>query len=159
MERDASAAGTVAHATTAEDAPPGGMSLAAVALHVGDLPKSVTFYRALLGLRESDLGTPTAALLFNDDGFQLYLRAVGHRAPHPLGAIGVQCVVWSASDVHELRRCEEWLKAHRAYAQTMTSDDITWVEGRDPNHLPVMVTYPRPGLAVHHRILSRIYAL
>jgi catechol 2,3-dioxygenase-like lactoylglutathione lyase family enzyme len=136
-----------------------GMALAAVVLYVLDLPASVAFYRSLLQLQEGELGTPTAALLFNPAGFQLYLRAVGRQAPHPLGAVGTQCVVWAAPTAADLKRCEGWLKAQQAHVQTLTADGITWVEGRDPSHVTVMVTYPRPGEAVHHRILTRIYAL
>lgn len=140
-------------------APETGMAPAAVVLYVLDLQASVTFYRALLQLQEGELGTPTAALLFNPEGFQLYLRSVGHQASHPLGSVGTQCVIWAAPSASELKRCEEWLKAQQAYVQTVTDDGITWVEGRDPSHVTVMVTYPRPGQAVHHRILPRMSAL
>ncbi|MEU3375430.1 VOC family protein [Streptomyces sp. NPDC006660] len=134
------------------------MTLGAVVLYVCDLQESVTFYRALLGLQESDWGTTTAALLFNPEGFQLYLRSVGIQAAHALGAVGTQFVVWAAPSSTALKRCEEWLKEQKAHIHTGTADGITWVEGRDPSHLPVMVTYPRSGQAVHHQILARIYA-
>lgn len=159
MGRDASAERTVTNpSSTAEAVTPGGMTLGAVVLYVFDLQESVTFYRALLELRQSEQGTPTAALLYNADGCQLYLRSVGRRAPHPLGAVGAQWVAWAAPSTTALERCEEWLKAHSAHVRTRTADGVTWVEGRDPNHVPVMVTYPRPGQAAHHQVLARVYA-
>ncbi|MEZ0094381.1 hypothetical protein [Streptacidiphilus sp. EB129] len=100
----------------------------------------------------------TAALLAGSDGSQLYLRSVGPRAPHVVGGIGVQCVIWTATSLPELRRCEESLKRRDAHTATRSAEDFEWVEGRDPNGVPVMVSYPGPEQAIRHQIISRVYA-
>lgn len=134
-----------------------GVRLASVVMFVHDLDVSVAFYRALLGM-EVTVRSPTAALLVSVDDFQLYLRAMGPGATRALGAAGVQYVIWTATDEEDLRRCEALLRDASAHVHTQTGDGFTLVEGRDPNGVPVMVTYPGPDLAVRHRIMARIYA-
>ena len=134
-----------------------GMRLTSVVLYVFELKRSVSFYQELLGL-EVTVENPTAALLVGADGSQLYLRAVGPRAPHPTGAIGVQCSVWTAPSEAELNRCEQVLKRLNAHTTTHVAEGFSWVEGRDPNGVPVMVSHPGPGQAIRNQIISRIYA-
>ncbi|QMU74009.1 VOC family protein [Streptacidiphilus sp. P02-A3a] len=126
-------------------------------LYVFDLDESVGFYRELLGL-EVTVANPTAALLVGGDGSQLYLRSVGPRAPHQTGGIGVQCSVWTAPSEAELKRCEQVLKRLNAHTTTHVAEGFSWVEGRDPNGVPVMVSHPGPGQAIRNQIISRIYA-
>ena len=135
----------------------GGMRLTSVVLYVFDLDESVGFYRELLGL-EVTVENPTAALLVGADGSQLYLRSVGPRAPHTIGGIGVQCSVWTAPSEAELKRCEQVLKKLNAHTTTHVAEGFSWVEGRDPNGVPVMVSHPGPGQAIRNQIISRIYA-
>ena len=134
-----------------------GMRLTSVVLYVFDLEQSVSFYQELLGL-EVTVDNPSAALLVGGDGSQLYLRAVGPHAPHPIGGIGVQCSVWTAPNEAELKRCEQVLKRLNAHTTTHVAEEFSWVEGRDPNGVPVMVSHPGPGQAIRHQIISRIYA-
>jgi catechol-2,3-dioxygenase len=142
---------------TAPTAPNGSMRLTSVVLYVFDVERSVNFYQELLRL-EVAVQNATAALLVGADGSQLYLRSVGPRAPHPTGAIGVQCTVWTASSESELTRCEQVLKRMNAHTTTHVAEGFSWVEGRDPNGVPVMVSHPGPGQAIRHQIISRIYA-
>ncbi|MEV0150696.1 MULTISPECIES: VOC family protein [unclassified Nonomuraea] len=133
------------------------MQLASVVMFVRELDVSVDFYRRLLGM-EVAVRSPTAALLVNADGLQVYLRAVGANATRSLGGVGVQYVIWTAADEEDLWRCERFLKEAKAHVYTRTGDGFTLVEGSDPNGVPVMVAYPGPDVAVRTRIMTRVYA-
>jgi catechol 2,3-dioxygenase-like lactoylglutathione lyase family enzyme len=137
--------------------PGGGMRLMSVVLYVFELERSVAFYQKLLGLKLT-VESAGAALLTGGDGSQLYLRSVGPRAPHTTGGIGIQCSVWTAPSEAELQRCEKVLKELNAHTTTHVAEEFSWVEGRDPNGVPVMVSHPGPGKAIRHQIISRIYA-
>ncbi|QMU80417.1 VOC family protein [Streptacidiphilus sp. PB12-B1b] len=126
-------------------------------LYVFDLAQSVAFYRELLGMAVT-VENASAALLVGADGSQLYLRSVGPRAPHTIGGIGIQCSVWTAPSEAALKRCERVLKELNAHTTTHVAEGFSWVEGRDPNGVPVMVSHPGPGQAIRHQIISRIYA-
>lgn len=134
----------------------GGRLISAV-MFVHDLDSSVAFYRRLLGMRVT-VSTETAALLVGQAGSQLYLRSMGPDAPHPLGSVGVQYLIWIAADEEDLNRCERFLKDAGVHVATQTHDEFKFVEGRDPNDVPVMVTYPGPDQAERREILARIYA-
>ncbi|MEP7157799.1 MAG: VOC family protein [Chloroflexota bacterium] len=82
--------------------PRGGPGLSTTVMFVHDLDASITFYRGLL-MMDVTIQEPSAALLVNASSVQLYLREMGPRARHFLGAIGVQYVIWTASDVEDLR--------------------------------------------------------
>jgi catechol 2,3-dioxygenase-like lactoylglutathione lyase family enzyme len=134
-----------------------GTRLATAVMFVNALESSVSFYRELLGM-EVKARDESAALLVSGDGFQLYLRDKGKRASHSLGSVGVQYVIWAAADEESLRRCERFLKDGSAHVTTQDVAGFTLVEGRDPNGLPVMITYPGPALVERHKIMSRIYS-
>ncbi|WP_327233922.1 VOC family protein [Streptomyces sp. NBC_01317] len=134
------------------------MKLASCVLYVFDLDESASFYRDLLGL-EVSLRTTTAALMVDgSSGCQLYLRALGSNAPHTLGGIGLQCMIWTAADAEELRRCEEVLRKRDAHVTTGHAEGFDWVEGRDPSDVPVMVSHPGPDEVPRQEIITRIYA-
>lgn len=133
-----------------------GVRLASAVMFVGDLEPSVRFYCELLNMNVTVRGN-AAAPLGNPDGFQLYLRSVGPNAQHALGEI-VQYVIWTAHDPEDLRQCERFLRNAGGHVRTQSADGFTLVEGRDPSHLPVVITYPGPDEAVRHEIMSRIYS-
>jgi catechol-2,3-dioxygenase len=133
------------------------MKLESCVLYVFDLDESASFYRDVLGL-EVSLRTTTAALMVDGSGDQLYLRALGSNAPHTLGGIGLQCMIWTAADAEEMRRCEEVLRKRDAHVTTGHAEGFDWVEGRDPSDVPVMVSYPGPGEVARQEIITRIYA-
>ncbi|MFD5112928.1 VOC family protein [Streptomyces sp. NPDC058391] len=136
-----------------------GPRLASVVMFVQDLDSSVDFYRELLKMRVTVRST-TAALLVGTDGTQLYVRAVGPGADHPLGAIGIQYVIWTADSRDDLRRCERVLKDRSALvlASEQAADGLAEVEGRDPSGLPILVAYPGPEDTARHQIMPRVYA-
>ncbi len=130
--------------------------LASAVMFVGELERSVSFYRELLAL-EVTARDNTAALLVSPDGFQLYLRSMRIGAYHPLGNIGIQYVIWTADGEEDLRRCEQVLRAQSGSVTRQTVDGYTVVEGRGPDGVPVVVTYPGPDELPRHRIRQRIY--
>src|SRR5579872_813695 len=132
-----------------------GAQIGSAVMFVQDLGRSVSFYREVLGLEVVDR-TPTAALLIRD-GAQLILRSMGSGATHPLGGVGVQYVIWTAADEADLERCERTLKDLSAYRDSRASGQAMAVEGRDPDDIVVMVTYPGPDQLPLHELPVRIY--
>jgi catechol 2,3-dioxygenase-like lactoylglutathione lyase family enzyme len=133
-----------------------GARIDSVVIFVHDLGRSVSFYRDVLALEVADR-SPTAALLISGGRTQLILRAMGRDALHPLGSVGVQYVIWTADGPDDLNRCERELKQRSAHLDTRTSEQVTVVEGRDPDDIVVMITYPGPDQAPLHELPVRIY--
>jgi len=134
-----------------------GIRLSGAVMFVRNLDRSVSFYRELLGLEVTDT-SPTAALLVNDDGSHLVLRAFGQNAPHALGSIGPQYLTWTMASKDDLDQRAEILRRHSAYRETRTESGITVVEGRDPDDLVVMLVYTGPAMSSMRRLPARIYA-
>ena len=134
-----------------------GIRLSGAVMFVRNLDRSVTFYRDLLGLEVTDT-SPTAALLVNEDGTHLVLRAFGQNAPHALGSIGPQYLTWNTESKAHLDQLTDKLRRHSAYRETRTEGTITVVEGRDPDDLVVMLVYAGPGRSPMRRLPARIYA-
>jgi catechol 2,3-dioxygenase-like lactoylglutathione lyase family enzyme len=133
-----------------------GARLDSVVMFVHDLNRSVSFYSDVLKLHVADRSA-TAALLIGGKRSQLILRAMGRGAEHALGGVGVQYVIWTADDPGDLTRCEKALKDRSAWRDTRTTEHVTAVEGRDPDDIVVMITYPGPDQAPLHELPVRIY--
>jgi len=125
-------------------------------MFVHDLGRSVDFYADVLALEAADR-SPTAALLTSPGGAGLILRAMGQTAPHPLGSVGVQYVVWTAAGEEDLARCERALTGRGAHRGTRSNGGQTVVEGRDPDDIVLMVTYPGPDQMPMRKLPVRIY--
>lgn len=132
------------------------LRLASAVMFVRDLERSIRFYRELLALQIS-VQENTGALLVSPDGFQLYLRSMGPRAHHSLGNIGIQYLIWTAEDEDDLHRCEEVLRAWSGSVRRLAVDGFVVVEGRGPDGIPVLVTYPGPDEVPRQQILRRFY--
>jgi len=133
-----------------------GARLDSAVMFVQNLDRSVSFYTELLALKVADR-SPTAALLISGARSQLILRAMGSGAVHSLGGVGVQYVIWTAADDEDLDRCERVLKKLSAYRETRTSGPAKAVEGRDPDDIVVLITYPGPDRLPLHELPVRIY--
>ena len=133
-----------------------GARLSSVVIFVHNLDRSVDFYTDILGLKVVDHST-TAALLNNPAGTQLVLREMGPGVSRPLGAVGVQYVVWTADGKEDLDRCEQALRGRAAHRETRSHDGVTVLEGRDPDDIKLIVTYPGPEEIPLHRLPARIY--
>jgi catechol 2,3-dioxygenase-like lactoylglutathione lyase family enzyme len=132
------------------------LRLASAVMFVHELERSVRFYSELLAL-EVAVQENTAALLVSPDGFQLYLRSMRSGAHHPLGNVGIQYLIWTADGEDDLRRCEQVLRAWSNNVTRQTVDGFTVVEGRGPDGVPVLVTYPGPDEVPRQKILGRFY--
>ena len=133
-----------------------GARLSSVVMFVHDLDRSVKFYTGILGLEVAD-HSPTAALLNNATGTQLVLRAMGRGADRALGSVGVQYVVWTAAGKADLDRSERVLREHGAHRQTRVHGVVSVVEGRDPDDIVLIITYPGPDEVPLHELPPRIY--
>jgi catechol 2,3-dioxygenase-like lactoylglutathione lyase family enzyme len=125
-------------------------------MFVQDLGRSVSFYTEVLAMEVADHSV-TAALLISAAGTQLVLRAMGSSAAHALGSVGVQYVIWTAAGDDDLRRCQQALERRSAYIDTRTSGRVAVVEGRDPDNITVMISYPGPDQVPLTELPVRIY--
>jgi catechol 2,3-dioxygenase-like lactoylglutathione lyase family enzyme len=130
--------------------------LSTAVMFVHKLDASVHFYREVLRM-EVTVRESSAALLVNAGSFQLYLREMGPRSSHLSGAIGVQYVIWTASSSEDLDRFERVLNEHCRRVVKQVIDGVTFIEGRDPDGVPVVITYPGPDQAARHAIMRRVY--
>src|SRR6516164_10435803 len=128
-----------------------GARLGGVVMFVHDLDRSVEFYTDVLALEAADR-SPTAALLNSPAGAGLILRAMGQTAPHPLGSVGVQYVVWTAAGEEDLARCERAMAGRGAHRDTRRNGGVTVVEGRDPDDMVLMIAYPGPDQVPLHKL-------
>jgi catechol 2,3-dioxygenase-like lactoylglutathione lyase family enzyme len=133
-----------------------GPRLSTAVMFVHKLDASVHFYREVLRM-EVTVREPSAALMVNSGSFQLYLREMGPRSPHLSGAIGIQYVIWTASSSEDLDRFERVLNEHCRRVVKQVIDGVTFIEGRDPDGVPVVITYPGPDQAARHAIMRRVY--
>ena len=133
-----------------------GARLGSAVMFVRDLDASVAFYADVLALELADRSA-TAALLTSAGGAALILRAMGRGAERALGTIGVQYVAWTAADPEDLERCEAALAGRGAHRDTRRSDEVTVVEGRDPDDVVLLVIYPGPDQAPLRALPVRIY--
>ena len=133
-----------------------GPRLSTAVMFVHELDASVAFYSEVLEM-EVTVRESSAALLVNAGSFQLYLREMSPRTPHFLGAIGVQYVIWTASSSGDLDRCERVLNEHCRHVTRHVVDGITFIEGKDPSGVPMVITYPGPDQAARHAIMERVY--
>jgi len=83
---------------------------------------------------------------------------LGETAPHPLGSVGVQYVVWTAAGEEDLARCERALRDRGAHRGNRSDGGLTVVEGRDPDDIVLMVTHPGPDQLPLRELPVRIYA-
>ena len=58
----------------------------------------------------------------------------------------------------ELERFRAALEAEGSYVGSFTEDDVTFVEGRDPDGLRVVVAYPGPRAHPRSVVGSRFYS-
>ncbi len=130
--------------------------LASVAVFVSDLTRSMAFYQPLLRYTIT-VSEVDAALLTGPDGSQLYLHQVSDGSMRRDDGVGVQWVSWTAGGPDDLDRCADVLKERGGYVRRDIVEGINVLEGRDPDGLPVLITYPGPDEAARHLINSRVH--
>jgi predicted transcriptional regulator len=129
--------------------------LASVVVFVSDLARSLGFYQPLLRYTIT-VNDADAALLTGPDGSQLYLHQVSDGSARRDDGVGVQWAAWTAGGPEDLDRCTEVLKKRNAYVRRDIIESIDILEGRDPDGLPVLITYPGPDQTPRHLIDPRI---
>lgn len=134
-----------------------GFRLGAAVVFVRNLERAVGFYSEVLGLVLVDQ-SPTAALLGEDGGPQLVLRSAGENAPHPLGSVGVQYLVWLTDSRAELDGRADLLRKRSAYRETYAVGEAVTVEARDPDDLVLMLVYREAGQPGLRSLPARVYA-
>ena len=117
--------------------------IASSVMFVTELDRSEAFYCDVFGC-EVAIRNPDAALLLAPGGFQLYLIERGSRAQHPLEGIGLQYLMWSTESAEALEHIEKVLKDHGVHTSTRTSGGVTFVGGRDPDGIRVVIAHPSP---------------
>jgi catechol 2,3-dioxygenase-like lactoylglutathione lyase family enzyme len=130
--------------------------LASVVMFVADLDRSVRFYSDILAL-QTTIRNDTAALLVGPDGSQLYIRAMGDRATHAVSSVGPQYVLWTAESQADLSTCEAILRKWPGRVTVTDEGGFMLLEGRDPDDIPIIITFPGPDEIARQRIISRIY--
>ncbi len=75
---------------------------------------------------------------------------------NPLGGVGVQYVIWSAPDRESLDQVEDALKELGTHTRTWSFQEVAVVEGRDPSHIPFLVTFPGPERAPRQEIITSL---
>jgi catechol 2,3-dioxygenase-like lactoylglutathione lyase family enzyme len=132
------------------------MRLSSAVVFVRDLDRAVEFYRQLLDL-EITMTTGEAVLLSADDADHLVLRGF-ENATRASGSLGVQYLIWTARDRQDLDRCAQVLQTWNAHVSTLTEDDITIVEGHDPDRTPILVTFPAGPGRGWTRLPTRVFS-
>jgi hypothetical protein len=117
----------------------------------------VEFYRDVFAC-DAMIHDPDAALLLAPDGFQMYLIARGTKAQHPSGGLGLQYLIWTADSSTSLERLEHALKARGSHTGTHTSGEVTFVAGRDPDGIRVVVVHPSPTELPRSVVGPRFYS-
>ena len=112
-------------------------------IFVSDLDRSVGFYRDVFAC-EVAIHDPEAALLLAPGGFQIYLIGHGARTPHASGGIGPQCLIWAVNSADDLHLLEQALRDHGRFTDTYTSGGVTFVAGRDPDGIRILMAHPGP---------------
>lgn len=113
-------------------------------LYVSELDRSVNFYRDLFEC-EVTLRSAEAALLLTAEGFQLYIIERGkHAQRHPSG-LGYHLLVWATESHQGLERLQQTLQEMGSYVDIHKAGDVTFVEGRDPDGLRVIIAHPDPA--------------
>jgi catechol 2,3-dioxygenase-like lactoylglutathione lyase family enzyme len=131
--------------------------VASSVLFVSELDRSVTFYRDVFGC-EVTLRSDDAALLLTPGGFQLYIIERGKRAERHPGGLGHHLLMWATESAQGLEYFEQALKDAGRYTGTHTAGDVTFVEGRDPDGLRVVIAHPDPAQRPRSIFDSHLYS-
>jgi catechol 2,3-dioxygenase-like lactoylglutathione lyase family enzyme len=131
-------------------------TVASTVIRVSELERSVNFYCDVFLCRVA-LRDSHTALLLTPDGFQIYLSAKGPSRRATASAVGVQYLMWATDNESELERIAHRLRAHDLATYTHTENGVTFVEGSDPDHGRVIVSYPSPQRHPREFISTRFH--
>ena len=112
-------------------------------IFVSDVDRSVDFYRDVFAC-EVTIRKPQAALLLAPGGFQIYLIGRSARTPHPSGGIGPQYLIWAVNSADDLHELEQALRRYGRITHTYISGGVTFIAGRDPDGIRILMAHPGP---------------
>lgn len=109
-------------------------------LQVGDLERSLAFYRDGLGL-EAEWNDGTLAVLRSagSAAHTLVLREIGGGAERRPGEVGVTRLAWQMAQPADLDDAEERLSQHEVRYQRLREADADRIVMRDPDGLSVIL--------------------
>jgi catechol 2,3-dioxygenase-like lactoylglutathione lyase family enzyme len=125
-------------------------------IFVSDLDRSVVFYRDVFACEVTIRG-PGDALLLAPGGFQIYLIGRSARTPHPSGGIGMQYLIWAVDSADDLHVMELALRRHGRVIDSYTSGGVTFLAGRDPDGIRILMAHPGPDKLPRSVVGSRLY--
>jgi catechol 2,3-dioxygenase-like lactoylglutathione lyase family enzyme len=125
-------------------------------IFVSDIDRSVDFYRDVFAC-EVTIHDPGAALLLAPGGFQIYLIGRSARTPHPSGGIGPQYLIWAVNSAEDLQVMELALQRHGRVTDTYTSGGVTFIAGRDPDGIRILMAHPGPDQLPRSVVSARLY--
>ena len=112
-------------------------------LQVGDLGRSLSFYRDGLGLEVAWNDGMLAVLDGPDESAAtLVIREVGAGAKQGLGQVGVTRIGWQVTSSADLDRAEERLAGHGAQYQRDDEPDGGRIVTHDPDGLSIVLFLP-----------------
>ena len=113
-----------------------------VYLQVGDLDRSLSFYRDVLAL-EVVWNDGALAVLHSHrvPADSLVIREIGNAARHKTGEAGVTRVLWRAGDPAELDSAEELLTRQQVPYRRHRDAEVDGITMRDPDGLEIVLLW------------------
>jgi catechol 2,3-dioxygenase-like lactoylglutathione lyase family enzyme len=113
-----------------------------VYLQVGDLDRSLSFYRDVLAL-EVVWNDGALAVLHGhrSPADSLVIREIGKTARHSMGEAGVTRVLWRAGDPAELDSAEEILTRQQVPYRRHRDAEVDGITMRDPDELEIVLLW------------------
>ena len=133
-----------------------GARITSSVIFVSDIDRSVDFYREVFAC-EATIQKPEAALLLAPGGFQIYLIGRPARTPHPSGGIGPQFLIWAVHSADELQELDQTLRRYGRVTHTYTSGGVTFIAGRDPDGIRILMAHPGPDKLPRSVIGAQLY--
>jgi catechol-2,3-dioxygenase len=119
------------------------VAVASALIRVRELSRSIDFYCSVfeftVSIREED-----AALLLARNGFQIYLHADPTSVQRPIGALGVNEIMWAAQRMESLNEIGTRLRKWYPSTYSHSEGGVSYVDGCDPDGNRVLVAYPSP---------------
>jgi catechol 2,3-dioxygenase-like lactoylglutathione lyase family enzyme len=113
-----------------------------VYLQVGDLDRSLSFYRDVLALEVVWNDGPLAILHgHRAPADSLVIREIGKAAQHHMGEAGVTRVLWRARDPAELDSAEELLIRQQVPYRRHRDAEVDGITMRDPDGLEIVLLW------------------
>jgi catechol 2,3-dioxygenase-like lactoylglutathione lyase family enzyme len=133
-----------------------GARITSSVIFVSDVARSVDFYGDVFAC-EVAIQTPEAALLLAPGGFQIYLIGRSARTPHPSGGIGPQYLIWAVHSADDLQELDQALRRYGRVTHTYTSGGVTFIAGRDPDGIRILMAHPGPDQLPRSVIGAQLY--